>query len=138
MAKTSLTNFVVSMNRRFRRSKFPFEKSLRLRFHDAAECCLSYFKIVLGSEGISSWMFGVRDALLAILVQEPVRLTNRLPGNPELVGGQLINTPYSQIVTTRAPWLPPPERSYSAHLISQILLEAETDRIRMPSGSGTP
>ena len=91
MAKTSLTDFVVSMNRQFWRSKFPFEKSLRPRFHDAAGCYLSYFKTVLGSKGISSWMFGVRDALWAILVHEPVRLTNRSPGNPELVGGQLIN-----------------------------------------------
>lgn len=91
MAKSSLTNFVVSMNRQFWRSKFPFGKGMMLRFYNAADCCLSYFKTILGSKGISSWMFGVRDALWAILVHEPVRLTNRSPGNPELVGGQLFN-----------------------------------------------
>ena len=82
MAKSSLTNFVVSMNRQFRRSQFLFDKGMMLRFYNAAGCCLFHFKMVWGSEGISSWMFGIRDALWAILVHEPGRLTNRLPGNP--------------------------------------------------------
>ncbi len=39
----------------------------------------------------------------------------------------LLKELHSRIVTTRAPWLPPND-SYSAHLISRILLEEETDR----------
>jgi hypothetical protein len=39
----------------------------------------------------------------------------------------LLKELYSRIVTTRAPWFPP-EDPYSAHLISRILLEEETDR----------
>ena len=92
MAKSSLTNFIVSMNRRFRRSQFPFGKSIKLRFYNAAECCLSYFKTVLRSEGVALRICGVwRDVLWVILVHEPARLTNRSPESPALVGGQLIN-----------------------------------------------
>lgn len=84
MAKNSLTNFVVSQNRQFsyrirdsvRRSQFPFDKSIKLRFHNAAECCLSYFKTALKLKGNSSRISGSwRDDMWAILVHEPVGMS---------------------------------------------------------------
>ncbi len=96
--KKTLSNFcvVVLKNGRFRRFNFPFEKSIQQRLSDEAGCCLFYFGTSIGSKGILSWIisFGDVDAGWAILVHEPGRLTNRLPGNPALVGGQfLMNTP---------------------------------------------
>lgn len=95
MAKKSLSNFcvVVLKNGRFRRFNFLFEKSIQQRLSGGVECCLSCFGTPIGSEGILSWIIGFGGgAGWAILVHEPGRLTNRLPGNPVLVGGQLINT----------------------------------------------
>lgn len=91
MAENSLTNFVVSMNRWFQRRKFPFEKSIKLRFYYADLCCLSYFKTLRRSKGLSLRTSGVGDVLWAILVHEPAWLTNRSPGRPVLVGGPFIN-----------------------------------------------
>ena len=95
MAKKSLSNFCVDVlkNGRFRRFKFLFEKSIQQRLSGGAGYCLSCFETQIGSEGILSWIIGFSvGAGWAILVHEPGRLTNRLPGNPVLVGGQLINT----------------------------------------------
>ncbi len=94
MARKSLSDFcvVVLENGRFRRFKLPFEKSIQQRLSDGAGCCLTCFGTTIGSEGSLSRMidFGV-SAGWAILVHEPGRLMNRLPGNPARVGGQWIN-----------------------------------------------
>ena len=63
MDKDSLTNFIVSMNRRFRRSQFLFDKSLKLCFYNTDGCFLSNFKTLLDSERNSSWIFGLKSQL---------------------------------------------------------------------------
>jgi hypothetical protein len=70
MDDDSLTNFIVSMNRRFRRSQFLFDKSIKLRFYSAVECCLSYFKTLGVLERSFSRKFGAGDVLWAIGVHE--------------------------------------------------------------------
>ncbi len=93
MARKSLSDFcvVVLKNGRFRRFKLPFEKSIQPRLSGGVGCCLSCFGTI-GSEGSLPGIigFGV-GAGWPILVHEPGRLTNRLPGNPARVGGQWIN-----------------------------------------------
>jgi hypothetical protein len=70
MDDDSLTNFIVSMNRRFRRSQLLFDKSIKLRFYSAVECCLSYFKTLGVLKRSAPWKFGVKDILWAIGVHE--------------------------------------------------------------------
>jgi hypothetical protein len=92
MAKKSLANFcvVVSKNRRFGRSELPFEKSSQPHLPGAACCCLSHFRTIRGSKEVFPLdKRGIDDeALWAILVHEPVRVTNRSPERSARVGGQ--------------------------------------------------
>ena len=91
MAKTSLTNFVVSMNRQFRRSQFLFDKGMMLRFYNAAGCCLSHFKLYGDRKGFLPGYAVLGMPCGRSEFMKPVWLTNRSPGSPALVGGEFIN-----------------------------------------------
>ncbi len=88
----SLTNFVVLMNRRFRRIKFPFGKGMMLRLYNAAGCCLSHFKWYGDRKGFLPGYAVLGTPCRRSEFMKPVRLTNRSPGSPALVGGEFLLT----------------------------------------------
>jgi hypothetical protein len=74
------------MNCRFRRSQFLFDKSIKLRFYSAVECCLSYFKTLGVLERSSSRKFGVGDVLWAIGVHEASAADESIAGESRTGG----------------------------------------------------
>ena len=96
MANDSLTNFIVLMNCRFRRTEIPFEKSVWLPLQGVVGCCLSDFCMKTVSKAILPSGTGFSsDALWAILVHAPVRRANGFPGTLR-TGGWPLSRPYHQ------------------------------------------